>query len=625
MKQKRILWAIVAILGLGFTACDKYEPVPEGSNVLTSAEADELSPMMSIADFKATFDKKDTLFSINKIETESDLYIRGRVVTTDESGNIYKYLVMQDTETGDALKVSIDAGSLSGAIPMGQEIVINCKGLVLGRYADMAQLGVDAFNDEKLRVEPGRIPYPYFMERMYYVGTPDVSKIIVREMTLAELNAGINDSTLYGQLVRIRNVHFTGLGDEGEKLKEADKIFAPSTFNGTYNVGYPQARQIADAKGNVAYISTSEYARFAEMRIPESDDWGDVVAIIGYYKDKADRAGELQLTIRTLADLEGFFDGAGGGGETPDPDPDPEPNPNPGDNSQENPYTVATAIAQNNSGASVWVKGYIVGQVGGKSLSDAEFDAPFNVAEGSTQGTNVLVADDATTASTDVCMPVQLPSGAVRNALNLPDHPEMDGKEVLLYGELVKYFGANGLKNVSCAIVDGVVYGNIPVDTEGAILDVKFTDGLGGFTTYNVLGAQEWSSDSKYGAKMSGYADGASNANEDWLISPTLDLSGKSSVAITFEHAINKGDLNNLQSNHTLWVSTNYNGGDPATATWEQVTITTYPDGKSWTYVSSDEIAVPTAYLTSNVRIAFKYLCSNSESATWEIKNLVIK
>ncbi len=614
---------MAAVLGLGITACEKYEPVPEGTNVLTEAEADALTPMMSIADFKITYDKKDTLFSLNNIDTESPLYIRGRVITTDESGNIYKYLVMQDTKTGDALKVSVDAGSLSGAIPMGQEIVINCKGLTLGRYADMVQLGVESFNDEKLRVEPGRIPYPYFNERLQFVGTPDVSKIIIKEMTVAELNERINDATLYGQLVRIKNVHFTGLGDEGEKLKEADKIFAPSTFNGTYNIGYPQARQIADASGNVAYVSTSEYARFAEMAIPESDDWGDIVAIVGYYQDKADRAGELQLTIRTLADLEGFFDG--GGDPTPDPDPTPTPDGGVGSGSQYDPYNVVAAKAQSNSGARAWVKGYIVGQICGKKLADAEWEAPFNVAEGSTQGTNLLIADDANSTDANACMTIQLPSGTVRNALNLPDNPAMDGKEVLLYGELVAYFGTNGLKNVSCAIVDGNVYGNIPVDTDGAILDVKFTDGMGGFTTYNVLGAQEWSSDAKYGAKMSGYADGGSNANEDWLISPALNLEGKSGLNITFEHAINKGELSNLKSNHTLWMSTDYTDGDPKNATWEQVEITTYPDGVSWTYVSSGEIAIPAAYMKANARFAFKYLCSDSESATWEIKNLVVK
>lgn len=479
MKQKRYIWAMVAVLAMSITGCAKFEPVPEGTGVLTEAEADALQPVMSIREFKHTFDKKDTLFSINYIDTESDLYIRGRIITTDESGNIYKYLIIQDTETGDALKVSVDAGSLSGALPLGQEIAINCKGLVLGRYADMPQLGVEAFNDEKLRVEPGRIPYHYFCERLKVIGAPDESKIIVKDMTIAELLAA--DESIYGQLVRLKNVHFTGLGDDGEKLKDADKIFAPSTFNGTYNIGYPQSRQIADANGNVAYISTSEYARFAETALPATNKWGAITAIAGYYQDKVDRAGEIQLTIRTLKDLDGFF--GEGGGETPD----------------------------------------------------------------------------------------------------------------------------------------------TPVEPVDAILDVKFTDGLGNFTTYNVLGEQVWSSDSKYGAKMSGFAGGASHANEDWLISPALDLSGKSGVVITFEHAINKGNVANLKTNHTLLMSDNYSEGNPQSATWQEVPITVYPDGTSWTYVSSGDIVVPAEYLKANVRFAFKYMCSDRESATWEMKNLIVK
>ena len=309
MKQKKYIWAAVAVLAMGMSSCAKYDPVPEDKGILTEAEADALTPVMSIADFKSTFDVKDSLFTINYVDTESDLYVRGRVITTDESGNIYKYLIIQDTHTGDALKVSVDAGSLSGAIPMGQEIAINCKGLVMGRYADMVQLGVETYNVSKGRIEPGRIPFNEFLARVQYIGKPDVNKILCDTMTIAELNSRINDETLYGRLVYIENVHFTGYGDDGERLKEADKIFAPSTYSPTlqYNIGYPQSRQIADSNGNLAYLSTSEYARFADYKLPASSVWGNIVAIAAYYQDKADRDGELQLTIRSLEDLEGFF------------------------------------------------------------------------------------------------------------------------------------------------------------------------------------------------------------------------------------------------------------------------------------------------------------------------------
>ena len=331
--------------------------------------------------------------------------------------------------------------------------------------------------------------------------------------------------------------------------------------------------------------------------------------------------GVAGMKETSAAKLDGKTIGQGGG--TTDPDTPVNPGVGEGNGTKESPYNVAAVIGLNNSGAKAWVKAYIVGQINGKSISNIEAEAPFGVPDGSTQGTNIVIADNAD--DTNNVVPVQLPSGAVRNALSLPDHPEMDGKEVLLYGELVKYFGACGIKNTSCAIVDGVVYGIEPADVSGAILEMPFTAGLGNFVAYSVSGSQVWQSDKTYGAKMSGYADGSSHANEDWLISPALDLSGKSGVTITYEHAINKGDLNNLKTNHTMWVSDNYSDGDPNAATWKQVEITAYPDGASWTYVSSGAIAVPAEYLKSNVRFAFKYLCSDKESATWEVRNLVVK
>ena len=50
-----------------------------------------------------------------------------------------------------------------------------------------------------------------------------------------------------------------------------------------------------------------------------------------------------------------------------------------GDGSLENPYTANDAKLLNNSqSGNYWVKAYIVGQINGKSISDAEFSEPFS-------------------------------------------------------------------------------------------------------------------------------------------------------------------------------------------------------------------------------------------------------
>jgi hypothetical protein len=153
----------------------------------------------------------------------------------------------------------------------------------------------------------------------------------------------------------------------------------------------------------------------------------------------------------------------------------------------------------------------------------------------------------------------------------------------------------------------------------------SFATSLGGFTTQNVAGDQVWSYDALYGAKMSGFAASANHANEDWLISPAIDLSAAATGVLRFSHAINKGDLATVQSDHTVWISKNYSSGAPSTASWEQLTVPGYPAGSDWNFVSSGDVVIPAAYLGhTNVKIAFKYLCSNSQSATWEVKGIKV-
>ncbi len=156
-------------------------------------------------------------------------------------------------------------------------------------------------------------------------------------------------------------------------------------------------------------------------------------------------------------------------------------------------------------------------------------------------------------------------------------------------------------------------------------LNEPFTTGLGSFTTQSVTGAQVWTYSATYGATMSGFAASANNANEDWLISPAMNLTGAASGVLKFSHAINKGDVSKMTSDQTVWISKNYTSGAPSSATWEQLTIPGYPTGANWTYVSSGDVLIPASYYgQTNVRIAFKYLSSTAESATWEVKGVKV-
>lgn len=158
------------------------------------------------------------------------------------------------------------------------------------------------------------------------------------------------------------------------------------------------------------------------------------------------------------------------------------------------------------------------------------------------------------------------------------------------------------------------------------LLNEPFSASQGAFTSYSVVGSQVWTYSSSYGMTMTGFASSTNNANEDWLISPSMNLSQFNNISLSFNHTINKGVVANMTTNHTLWLSKNYTSGDPTTATWEQVTIPTYPAGNNWTFVGSGQVNIPASYQgESNVHFAYKYLSSTTESATWEIKSVIVK
>ncbi|WP_017470928.1 5'-nucleotidase C-terminal domain-containing protein [Amphibacillus jilinensis] len=94
--------------------------------------------------------------------------------------------------------------------------------------------------------------------------------------------------------------------------------------------------------------------------------------------------------------------------------------------------TVAEAIANNQGVATV--QGYIVGTMTGN------FEGPF-------VRTNIMLADSPDERDMEHILPVQLPNNALREALNIVDHPDHLGKRVQITGDLENYFSVPGLRN----------------------------------------------------------------------------------------------------------------------------------------------------------------------------------
>jgi|GEM_PF-914583 len=156
--------------------------------------------------------------------------------------------------------------------------------------------------------------------------------------------------------------------------------------------------------------------------------------------------------------------------------------------------------------------------------------------------------------------------------------------------------------------------------TDETYFTETFETSQGNFTIDNKTMPTEltyvWKHDAtnKY-MKASAFANSTKYATESWLISPEIDLSSAPSAFLSFDHVMRYFGTANQDG--TLKVTID-NG-----ANWADVTIPTYPDGSSWTFVSSGEISLAN-YIGKKVKLAFIYKSSTDAAATWEIKNVKV-
>lgn len=148
-----------------------------------------------------------------------------------------------------------------------------------------------------------------------------------------------------------------------------------------------------------------------------------------------------------------------------------------------------------------------------------------------------------------------------------------------------------------------------------------FSSSFGTYTTYDVAGAQSWEIDYST-AKITGYSNGTNYANEDWLISSPVALTGVNHVKVGVNYVAQYS--NNNPEDVTLQISKDYvAGSDPQTATWTQMPVT-YPNTGGWSDFQTVETSLD-EFLGETVTVAIKFLSSETQSRTLEVKYILVE
>lgn len=155
-----------------------------------------------------------------------------------------------------------------------------------------------------------------------------------------------------------------------------------------------------------------------------------------------------------------------------------------------------------------------------------------------------------------------------------------------------------------------------------------------GWTQFSVTGAQTWActtfgrdpqnpagtSAFPSGVQINGFASGSNVLNEDWLISPALNLANTTFPLLSYwsRVAFNGAPLK-------LMVSTNYSGtGSPLAAgvTWTDLNGSFPGTGTAeWTQTTNVDLS---AYKQAGVYIAFVYNSTNDEGARWTLDDVTV-
>ncbi|MGI9190952.1 MAG: choice-of-anchor J domain-containing protein [Chitinophagaceae bacterium] len=168
---------------------------------------------------------------------------------------------------------------------------------------------------------------------------------------------------------------------------------------------------------------------------------------------------------------------------------------------------------------------------------------------------------------------------------------------------------------------------SIPVQAQQNVLTEDFFTCVGntlppGWYKYSILGNEAWQCNTTgfagNGIGISGYSNGNNNVNEDWLISPFLDLSSYTQPQLHFL-SWTRFNGNPIQ----VYVSTNYVGLSlPSSASWTLLNPS-LPAVNSQYWQGSGSLDL-TPYKNQPMVIAFKYTSTAAAAPTWRIDDAMV-
>lgn len=275
--KTRYMFLAIAITSMGLTACmDKDWEAPQfdeplyGNNSIMKEEGDKV---ITIGELKEKYSSLINASSDGVKEITDDWQLQVVVNGNDEGGNLYKQISVQDP-TG-AIIVGINGSNLYPYMPVGQQLLINLKGLHIGGYRKQAQIGA-LYKGSSI----GRMDTDVWEQHVRLLKEGEIEA----KVDTVDFDENADKFILSGRIVKLSGVTISG---------EGTQVLAPE--DGSVTLSSNCANRLINGKSSLV-LRTSSYSKFANRAIPKGK--ADVYGVCTRYNNT------WQILMRTESDLQ---------------------------------------------------------------------------------------------------------------------------------------------------------------------------------------------------------------------------------------------------------------------------------------------------------------------------------
>ena len=276
--KTRYMFLAIAITSMGLAACmDKDWEAPQfdeplyGNNSIMKEEGDKV---ITIGELKEKYSSLINASSDGVKEITDDWQLQVVVNGNDEGGNLYKQISVQDP-TG-AIIVGINGSNLYPYMPVGQQLLINLKGLHIGGYRKQAQIGALYKGSSSI----GRMDTDVWEQHVRLLKEGEIEA----KVDTVDFDENADKYILSGRIVKLSGVTISG---------EGTQVLAPE--DGSVTLSSNCANRLINGKSSLV-LRTSSYSKFANRAIPKGK--ADVYGVCTRYNNT------WQILMRTESDLQ---------------------------------------------------------------------------------------------------------------------------------------------------------------------------------------------------------------------------------------------------------------------------------------------------------------------------------